>query len=235
VLCLDNTGSIGYLNGEQDTARPPTNWKMIINFAQSIVRQVKVSPIDTQVGLVDFGGKARIRFGLNTYSTQGEVLDNIAKVPYIGDTTNTTGGLYKSRLVFTDPQYGARDGVSKVLLLITDGNPNVAVETVYEEAQNVRDAGIRTIVVGITESANEDIMRRLAYTPEDYVFAKSFSDLEGISKKVLDDDSCKPVTTPTTPQPPTTITTLTPEFITRPTPSPTTTIDFTTTQPLPVC
>jgi len=237
VLCLDNTGSIAYLpDNSLDPASPPTNWNLILDFSEDIVKQLTISPNDNQVGLVDFGQFARI-FGLNDHTSQGEVLDNIASLPFIGDTTNTTGGLFKSRTILTDPEYGPRDGASKVIVLITDGNPNVDAETVFEEAENCREAGIRVIVVGITSYADEDLMRKLAYTPDDYVFAEDFSDLRGISSLVLNDRACQPLNVPetTTPLPPTTVLTTVPATPTTTTPAPTTTTDITTTKPLPLC
>jgi uncharacterized protein YegL len=204
VLCLDNTGSIAYLpDGSPDPARPPINWKRVIDFAQDIVKQLSISPTGSQVGLVDFGGRARIQFGLTEHQTQSSLVDAIAQLPYIGDTTNTTGGLFKSRQVLSDPQYGLREGKSKVLVLVTDGKPNVDGDTVLAEAQNCRDAGIRVIVVGITESADEALMKQIAYSPDNYIYAKDFSDLDAIQNVVLNDASCKPLPIkPTTPPPP---------------------------------
>jgi len=194
VLCLDNTGSIAYLSdGSLDSANPPANWKSVIKFSQDLVDPLTVSPTGSQVGLVDFGGEARIQFGLTQYPTKSEVVAAIGKLPFIGDTTNTSGALFKSRTVLTDPRYGSRDGKAKNIVLITDGNPTVAADTVLAEAQNCRDAGIRVIVVGITSYADEELMRQIAYTPNDYVYAEDFSDLDGIKNVVLNDQSCKPI------------------------------------------
>jgi len=200
VMCLDNTGSIAYLpDGEPDLARPPINWNLQLDFAQDIVKQLSISPTGSQVGLVDFGEKARIQFGLTQHPTQDTLVAAIGTIRFIGDLTNTTGGLYKSRVVLTDPQYGSREGKSKVIVLVTDGNPNVDKDKVFAEAENCRAAGIRVIVVGITAAADEALMKQLAYTPADYVSAKDFADLESIQNVVLNDDSCRPLPTrPTT-------------------------------------
>jgi hypothetical protein len=238
VFCLDNTGSIDFPHDDNRAPdEPPANWKLIKDFCQDITKQLDISPDGSHVGLVDFGAKARIQFGLNNYQTQSEVFDAINRVRFIGDTTNTTGGLYKSRQVLTDPQYGPRAGVSKIIILITDGNPNIEANTLLEEAQNIRDAGIRVLVIGIAFVTDEEQLKAVAYTPDDYVFAEDFSDLEGISKLVLDDETCKPITTTTTTPEPTTTqsTTTSPPTTTTPAPEPTTTSDFTTTQPLPIC
>jgi len=206
VLCLDNSGSISYfLNGTEDPAKPPTNWKLMIDFSQDIVKQLTIGPLGSQVGLVDFGSRGKIDFGLTDYQTSALLSDNIGKVPFIGSQTNTTGGLYLSRQVLTDPKYGSRAGKSKIIVLITDGNPNVENNTVLAEAQNCRDAGIRVIVVGIS-FAEAKVMQKISYTPNDYVYAKNFNDLESVKSVVLNDESCKPLPTlkPTTAPPVTT-------------------------------
>jgi hypothetical protein len=196
VLCLDNSGSIAVNDdGSEDLNRPPANWKLVIDFCQDIVNQLTVSPTDSQVGLVDFDDEVRIQFGLNKYPTKPEVVDNIGLVEFRGYRTNTTGGLFKSRTVLTNDQYGPRDGKSKVVVLITDGVPTVDADTVLAEAQNCRDDGVRVIVVGITQSVDEALLKQIAYSPNDYVYAADFKDLESIKNVVLNDESCKPLPT----------------------------------------
>lgn len=206
VLCLDNSGSIGFLDdGTEDPAKPPANWNHVIDFSKNLANQLTVSPTGSQVGLVDFGQEARIQFGLNKYQSQSTLSNAIGNVQYIGDTTNTTGGLYKSRIVLTDPQWGLRTGKSKIAVLITDGLPNVDEDKVFAEAQNCREAGIRVIVVGIGTSIkaeDEALMKKIAYSPDDYVAAEDFSDLERINDVVLNDNSCRPLPITATPAPP---------------------------------
>jgi hypothetical protein len=212
VLCLDNSGSIGALPPDFVNQDPDQkNWKLIIDFSQDLVRKLTVGPTMSQVGLVDFGSFARIQFGLTQYPTQDAVVTAVGTVKYIGDRTNTSGGLFKSRQVLTDPKYGSRDGKSKIIVLITDGIPSPEDTTYLAEAQNCRNDGVRVIVVGVTSLAREAVMKQLAYTPADYVAAMDFNDLDRIQNVVLNDESCKPLpklttvatttTTTTTPAP----------------------------------
>jgi uncharacterized protein YegL len=223
VFTLDNTGSIAVKEDGYtlDTARPPTNWKLITGFTQNMIKQINTSPEGSHVGLVDFGAKARIQSGL--IDSEADILAKAGGIPFKGDTTNTTDALYKSRQVLTDPKYGLRAGLPKIVVLITDGNPNkeeLAGEgRVYTEAQACRDAGIRVIVVGVTPAANDEIMQRLSYQTDDYVKVEDFRDLDAVKNKILTEEACEPVptttTTTTTPEP----TTTTPESTT---PEPTT-------------
>jgi hypothetical protein len=233
VFCLDNSGSIAIMPDLEtpDKARPPRNWKLIQDFAQDLTRELTISPTASQVGLVDFGSKATIRFGLNEHQTKDDVLNAIGQVPFIGARTNTTGGLFKSRTVQTDPQYGGRPGVPKVVVLVTDGEPDIEVENTLIEAQNLKKAGVRVLIVGITyANYAEDLLKEMAFEPSDYLYVENFDDLESIKSRVLDDEACKPLPT-TTPPPTTAPPTTKPPTTAPPTTKPPTTQPPTTIQP----
>jgi len=207
VFCIDNSGSIAYTDGVKDTGSPPINWKRITDFCKNIAGQLVIGPANSQVGAVDFSVSARIQFGLNKYATSAAVNTAISAIPYVGGMTNTSGGLFKSRDVLTNAVYGSRAGKSKIVVLITDDFPNVANATVFEEAQNARNAGVRVILVTIGDTIDDTVMRKLAYSSSDYIHTNDFSDLDSIKNVVLNDASCKPLpvlATTTTAKPPVT-------------------------------
>jgi len=247
VFTLDHSGSLGYLDDiytPDPESQNPKNWRLIKKFTQELVKQINVSPDGSHVGLIDFGGWATIRMGLN--DNEDEVIEQAGNMVYFGDTTNTTDALAKSRLALTDPQYGPRSGVPKVVVLVTDGNPDdveyLSTSRVFEEAQTCRDAGIRLIVVGITKHANEDVMRKISYTTNDYVKVDTFDQLDNVKQMIITEDTCTAILTTTTkkpaptttPKPPPKTPEATEEPVSTPTtPRPTTTSKRPTVKPVP--
>jgi Mg-chelatase subunit ChlD len=76
-------------------------------------------------------------------------------MPYDGGNTNTTGGLRVMRTDIFNTYNGDRPDVTNVCILVTDGVPTREVAGLTTEVQNVRNAGIRVIGVGITNAVSE--------------------------------------------------------------------------------
>jgi hypothetical protein len=202
VFCIDNSGSIG--NFQQGPTNP--NWDKQMKFVQDLVEQMNVGPSETHVAVVDYGTYAYDNFDLDDYSTEAQVKAAIGDIKYKGESTNTTGGLWYSREILTNPKYGRRGAeVPKVIILITDGNPNEQVDTLDAEVANIRAANIRVVGVGVTDGVSEETMLRMVSSPADYIHAKDFSQLDAIKDKVVNDETCSVVTAEPTlpPRPPT--------------------------------
>jgi hypothetical protein len=194
VFCIDNSASVG---DYQPLGSPNPNWEKMLKFVQDLVLQLPVSPDETHVGAIDYGTYAYPEFDLNAHTTVSAVNGAVAKIQYRGESTNTTGGLYYSRRYLTESAFGPRGSeVPKVIILITDGNPNDQVETLDAEVANIRAAGIRVVGVGVTSGVSEDTMLRMVSSPSDYVQAQDFTQLDEIKHLVINDETCVQVTTP---------------------------------------
>ena len=96
------------------------------------------------------GDSGNVIFGLQTYQTAGQIQNAIGNLPYLDQNTNTTGGLYWARQIFTNPQYGARSNVPRVIVLITDGIPTFDVDLLPAEYTLIKSLNIRIVCIGIT-------------------------------------------------------------------------------------
>jgi len=87
-----------------------------------------------------------------------------------------------------------REGVTPVLILLTDGLPNrvpygpggTMRETVLEKALAARAEGTRifTIGLGLPNDVLRDLMEAVASAPGDYYYAPDGDDLEGIYRQI---------------------------------------------------
>jgi Mg-chelatase subunit ChlD len=202
VLCIDNSASI----------KGGANWQMILDFAQHLVSEITVGPSATHIALVDFGYRGYLEFDLNKYQSEVEINKAIASLQYLGQRTNTTGGLYWARTVLTDNKYGPRDdSVPKIIVLITDGNPTIATGVkLTQEVQIIKAANIRIVTVSVTEEVDEDLMRKIATSERDHLHVKDFTNLDSIKDKVINEETCQPIPSPTPPKPTDRPTTLVP-------------------------
>ena len=100
------------------------------------------------------GNKAKLDFNLKDYSTKDEVLAAVDRIQYLGQNTNTTGGLKVARLEVFDPAYEQRLNVDRVIVLITDGVPTYDADKLDDEVAAVKAEGIRLFALGVTDKVH---------------------------------------------------------------------------------
>jgi len=97
------------------------------------------------------GNQARLHFNLKNYSTKADVLAAVDRIHYLGENTNTTGGLKVARLEVFDPSYQQRPNVDRIIVLITDGVPTYDADKLGDEVAAIKRAGIRIVGLGVTD------------------------------------------------------------------------------------
>jgi len=80
----------------------------------------------------------------------------VDRIRYMGENTNTTGGLKVARLEVFDPRYQQRPNVDRIIILITDGVPTYDNDTLIDEVARIKRMGIRIVGLGVT---NKVILR----------------------------------------------------------------------------
>jgi len=78
------------------------------------------------------------------------VLAAVDRIHYLGQNTNTTGGLKVARLEVFDPSYQERPNVDRIIVLITDGVPTYDADKLDDEVAAVKRNGIRIVGLGVT-------------------------------------------------------------------------------------
>jgi len=228
VLVLDQSTSI--VVGDPNYG----NWYVqVLGFAKRIASAFPIDKNLTQVGLVKFSSGVEIVFHLNTYGDPDSLLRAISNVDINGGQTNIAAALRTVRVVMITQENGARNGVPKIVIIITDGTANREAHQTLEEAKKTKDAGIIIYTVGVTNKTDEVELRQIASTPDYYFFASNFTQLNSVLQYLVE-NSCKeaatlPTTTATTTTPSTTTSTSTSTTTTTPTTTTTTPTTTTTT------
>jgi len=84
------------------------------------------------------------------------------------------------------PERGARPGVRRLCILLTDGEANREANLTIPEANLTKAAGIEIYAIGITNRINEQQLRTIASDPDSkyYYFAADYSALDSIVNQV---------------------------------------------------
>nr|XP_056710660.1 collagen alpha-1(XIV) chain-like [Euleptes europaea] len=175
VILVDGSWSIGRFN-----------FRLVRLFLENLVSAFNVGSEKTRIGLAQYSGDPRIEWHLNAYSTKDAVLDAVRNLPYKGG--NTLTGLALTFILENNfkPEAGARPGVPKIGILITDGKSQ---DDVIPPAKNLRDAGIELFAIGV-KNADENELKEIASEPDsthvynvaDFSFMNSI--VEGLTKTV---------------------------------------------------
>ncbi|KAM4034001.1 von Willebrand factor A domain-containing protein 2 [Anomaloglossus baeobatrachus] len=135
VFVVDASSSVG-----------PENFSQILTFLTMASLQFDVNRDVTQVAVVTYGAQPVTVFGLDIHETSSSLLHAINQVKYQGGPPSTGGALLHIYNEVMTVQKGARPGVKKAVVLVTDGRGS---EEAAIPAQKLRDIGISVFTVGI--------------------------------------------------------------------------------------
>uniref|UniRef100_H3D6W1 Collagen, type XXVIII, alpha 2b n=1 Tax=Tetraodon nigroviridis TaxID=99883 RepID=H3D6W1_TETNG len=107
VFVIDSSESVG-----------PENYEIIKDFVNALVDRVTVGRNATRIGLVLYSLEVNLVFNLARYSNQQDIKQAIRNIPYMGEGTYTGTAIRKAT---QEAFHGSRLGVSKVAIVITDG------------------------------------------------------------------------------------------------------------------
>ncbi|XP_023819739.1 collagen alpha-1(XIV) chain [Oryzias latipes] len=151
VILVDGSWSIGRVN-----------FRLVRMFLENLVDAFDVGIDKTRIGLAQYSGDPRIEWHLNTYHTKDAVIDAIKNMPYKGG--NTLTGLALTFILENcfKPEFGAREDVPKIGILITDGKSQ---DNVIPPAERLQEAGVELFAIGV-KNADENELRSIASEPD---------------------------------------------------------------------
>uniref|UniRef100_A0A672V3L5 von Willebrand factor A domain containing 2 n=1 Tax=Strigops habroptila TaxID=2489341 RepID=A0A672V3L5_STRHB len=149
------------------------NFLQLRAFVRSSSSHFSINRDVTQIALVIYGSRAHTVFALDTHTSNSAVLQAIDQVPFLGDLGSAGSALLHVYGDVMTVQKGARPGVNKVVVLLTNGG---GMEDAAAPAQQLRHNGILVFVVVIGD-AQRDMLLRVAGSPNYLVHISSYEDL----------------------------------------------------------
>nr|XP_033503082.1 integrin alpha-1 [Epinephelus lanceolatus] len=97
-------------------------WSSIIDFLRRFIEKIEIGPKLSQVGIVSYGETVTHRVNLSQFDNTRALLDFVEELPQqTGFKTMTFLGIDTARKEAFMPERGARPGVKKVMVIVTDG------------------------------------------------------------------------------------------------------------------
>ncbi|XP_012944165.2 collagen alpha-1(XII) chain [Aplysia californica] len=172
LFIIDSSGSLG-----------ADNFKKELHFVEELVGSFDVSSSEVRVAALTFSNDANVRFCFDKYNTADQVIQDIQNTPYIRGVTMTHTALKLAKNKMFTSGCGARQGVAKLAVVITDGKSNYPRET-SSEAANLHDTGVKVVSVGVGAGIDEGELKAIASKSDLAFSAPDFTALENIEQQI---------------------------------------------------
>ncbi|KAK0131866.1 Matrilin-2 [Merluccius polli] len=171
VFVIDGSKSLG-----------PVNFERVKRFVDAVVDGLDVSGAGTHVGLLQYSTKVRTEFPLGRYSSAREVKEAVSRVRYMGRGSMTGAALRHMFLSSFTAKEGARPGVPRATVVLTDGRSQ---DDVAEWADKAKSAGVTMFVLGVGKAIEEELKQIASEPAEEHVFyAENFDQMGGITNRL---------------------------------------------------
>ncbi|KAK3605643.1 hypothetical protein CHS0354_032595 [Potamilus streckersoni] len=177
LFLLDSSGSIS-----------PAQFEKIKSFVKTVINSLDIFPNHTRVAVATFSQTTNFEFHLGQHNSAADLFKAIDSVTRSGEGTRLSAAL---ETIFSQGFQGAREGVPKIIVLITDGHSKYpALARVL--ARRARNDGFLIYTVGIGNQTDDNELWHIASSPEDRFFFRIDDPnyLKNI-KESLDKTPCK--------------------------------------------
>ena len=126
------------------------NFNKQLEFIKNFTSQFEIGPNNTLVSLVSFATAVKNEFYLDRYMNKPDVLNAIGHSVYLNGETYTHMALDYVRNNNIKTGHGARQNVSKIVIVLTDGRSNeeALTKTAAEKLKQANDVTVMAIGIG---------------------------------------------------------------------------------------
>ena len=151
------------------------------DFLNALAATFGVSADGSRAGVVTFSYNSEHSIKLSDYSDIMSFTKAVQSIPLMGSTTRIDKALRLTQKELFSLGSGARPGIPKLLILLTDGSQtkDAGAENPADIAQEIRNSGIRMLVIGIGRGINATELSAIAGGDQNTYNAASFDELIG--------------------------------------------------------
>ncbi|KAJ7984649.1 hypothetical protein DPEC_G00356950 [Dallia pectoralis] len=163
VFALDGSAGVG-----------KDNFATLRDFVRSVSVQFDINRDVAQLGLVVYARRPVTVFNLDAHDSGSAVLGAVARATYMGGSASTGSALLHVHSTAMTVGNGARPGVNKAVVVITDG---AGGDDAAVPAKKIRDGGVPVFVIGIGDTLGDRLLS-ITGTEEHMILVPSYEDLK---------------------------------------------------------
>lgn len=129
-------------------------WSSIVEFLLKFLKNIEIGPRLSQVGIVSYGENVTHQVNLSQFDNQAKLLEKVKHLPQqTGYKTMTALGIDTARKEAFMEERGARPGVKKVMVIVTDGESHDSYN-LNKVIQDCDDDGIERFGIAVLGDYN---------------------------------------------------------------------------------
>ena len=150
------------------------DFKRELDFVKGLIVNLGIDQKVSRCSLLTYGSKASIEFGLQSHSSQEEVVSAISKAKQLEGSGGTESALRRILELFEKHDNKGSPVVGYIFMHEKSTN----IEATIEQAQVVRSKGIILFGVAIGRAVDEKMLTSIVTGPELIIRAESFQAIE---------------------------------------------------------
>ncbi|CAH3168650.1 unnamed protein product [Porites evermanni] len=149
-------------------------------------------PNGVQMGVVSYSTYANVDIKLKAYSNKADFMKAVDRIKHRGGWTYTDRALTLAKTELFQPSNGARKGVTKILLVVTDGASNGGIKSLRSPVEELRSSKVNIFSVGVGQSLNRNELEFMASDPKasHLFFVRNMAELPNLLN-TLAESSCQ--------------------------------------------
>ncbi|XP_057711624.1 von Willebrand factor A domain-containing protein 1 [Corythoichthys intestinalis] len=173
LFLLDSSGSVSSYEHSR-----------MLDFLSELLLPFSLGEDQVRIGLVQVGTQPRLEFGFDAFRTQSGLQGALRSTKALRGDTNTVEALkIADRVLRPGPGAGARPGLPRVLVWLTDG---VKPGDVIGPMDELREEGVAVLVVS-TGHGNYQVLRQVVSSPaENHLYFVDIDDMSIIVEDLRD-------------------------------------------------
>lgn len=170
----ENVANIGFIMDSSGSLR--RHYGKEKEFVKALAQSFAIAEAGSRAGVVTFSYNAEVSIRMDQFKKLADFKKAVDSIPLMGYTTRIDKAL---RLAKGKLMIGARKDAPKLIFLLTDGSQTKDSDAVDPAvlAKELRDDGIKLIVIGIGKGTKLDELERIAGTSSNVYMAKDFNAL----------------------------------------------------------
>lgn len=158
------------------------NFAKVRAFLEVLVNTFDIGEDKVRIGLVQYSRDPHTEFYLDTHHELEAVVAAVRSFPYRGGSTNTGRALTYVRERVLRESRGARSGVPRVVILITDGKSSDAFR---DPAARLRSSDVEVFAVGVKDAVRSELEAIANQPASTHVYTvEDFDAFQRISKEL---------------------------------------------------
>lgn len=169
---------------DASTSISPADFALQLDFVSKFIQDTEtIGKQGTQVGVYTFANSSVLNFPLSVYQDKSSMISAVKNIAQLGGVTNTHLALEDVVKNGFSSAFGARSGVQRAVVVITDGQSVEQAKTI-RAAEVLHKTNIYTFAIGVGKKTDKNELKKIASSEKNLFSVIKFSELKTLEDSI---------------------------------------------------